>query len=80
MPIVGCYTQNDSIITNAYNAVLMTKNLELNIEANIRKILDNSNDTEITRNYESLSLLNKQYLDVVSSKIEESKKKKYQIY
>gem|GEM_PF-6548122 len=74
MPIVGCYTQNDSIITNAYNAVLMTKNLELNIEANIRKILDNSNDTEITRNYESLSLLNKQYLDVVSSKIEESKK------
>lgn len=74
MPIVGCYTQNDSIITNAYNAVLMTKNLELNIEANIRKILDNSNDTEITQNYESLSLLNKQYLDVVSSKIEESKK------
>ena len=74
MPIVGCYTQNDSIITNAYNAILMTKNLELNIEANIRKILDNSNDTEITRNYESLSLLNKQYLDVVRSKIEETKK------
>ena len=74
MPIVGCYTQNDSIITNAYNAVLMTKNLELNIEANIRNILDNSNDTEITRNYESLSLLNKQYLDIVRSKIEESKK------
>lgn len=74
MPIVGCYTQNDSVITNAYNAILMTKNLELNIETNIRKILENNNDTEISRNYEALSLLNKQYLDVVGSKIEETKK------